>query len=158
METFSFKNSLKTLLFFVVLVFTLSGITYALPVGPPTAYGCAHFDLSADADPPEIIAIICPLLRVINILLFSASFIFAIMLGYAGIKLSMALGDPKGYESARLTMLYAFIGLFVVLASFTLISIVTGLFGFSITSPQSLVNLFFGNIVLFLGNFGIQFN
>lgn len=106
-------------------------------------------------DPPSIARIFCPLIKVINFLVFSASLVFGIMLGYGGIKMSLALGDPKGFEGAKMTMTYAVMGLAVVLGFFVILNIASAMFGYNLVSPDNITNTFFGNMNALLEMIGI---
>ncbi len=60
-------------------------------------------------------------------------FVLLLMLIRGGIGYITAQGDPKAVASARSTITWAFIGLLVVLASFLIISLLTGVLGVDLT-------------------------
>ncbi len=60
-------------------------------------------------------------------------FVLLLMLIRGGIGYITAQGDPKAVASARSTLTWAFIGLLVVLASFLIISLLTGVLGVDLT-------------------------
>jgi len=142
----------------LVSLFFLTPNVYAVPMSP-TPYSCPSIvdwgSGSGDADPPSIAAIICPLLRVVNIALYSSSLVFAIMAAYGGIKMSQSLGDPKGFQGAKDTIFYAFLGFLAVLGSFSIVGIAAGMVGINASSPQGIVNTFYASLVNLLSNFGI---
>lgn len=53
----------------------------------------------------------------------------------AGIKWTMAQGDPKALQSARGTLFWAIIGAIICVAIFTLLKMVMGWFGYEINYP-----------------------
>ena len=73
--------------------------------------------------------IICPLLRLLNLALMLSGVVLAVLIGYGAIKLSVSLGDPKGYEGSMRTFLFAIIGFFVVVGSFSLLLILNRTLG-----------------------------
>jgi hypothetical protein len=97
------------------------------------AQGCS---LGGDGAPdPSSIA--CILSNIISIAIGVAGAIFVAMIAYGAIKLSMALGDPKGYAGAISTWQYALIGVGAVVGVYGILSIVGKLVGVDF-SPGSL--------------------
>jgi hypothetical protein len=108
---------------FLTLAFILS-----MPLGAHAQqpYDCGS--LTADS-PPQLHQIVCPVARVFNLLLFAAGVVLVVMLAYGGIKISSALGDPKGFEAGKQTLTYAIIGVACVLGVFVILNIVMSLLG-----------------------------
>ncbi len=94
---------------------------------------------------PDPAAFACILERLITIAVVVAGLIFIAMVGYGAIKLSMALGDPKGYAGAISTWQYALIGLFAIILVGGILSVVGKLIGVDI-SPAGLVSMLQGAI------------
>ncbi len=78
---------------------------------------------------PKPSQIICPFLRVVNLALMVSGVALAVFIGYGAIKLSVSLGDPKGYEGAMRTFLFAIIGFFIVVGAFSLLTILNNTLG-----------------------------
>jgi hypothetical protein len=129
---------------FVTLLLTLSlFFNFSYASAATVAGYCAGSVLVNDANPPSIAGLICPIVRIFNLLILASGLVFAMMIGYGSIKLSMALGDPKGFDAAKMTLFYAFLGFGVVLGSFTILSILSGFLGAGIISnPLSLFDGF----------------
>lgn len=106
--------------------------------------------VGSDEGAPDPASIACILGRIIVIAIVVAGAIFIAMVAYGAVKLSMALGDPKGYGGAITTWQYALIGLFAVIAVGAVLSIVGKLIGVSLT-PDALIGQLQGAInTLFL--------
>jgi len=73
--------------------------------------------------------IICPFLRLINLALMLSGVVLTVFIGYGAIKLSVSLGDPKGYEGSMRTFLFAIIGFFIVVGAFSLLFILNNTLG-----------------------------
>lgn len=131
-------RALTTIIIFIGLLFTLS--VYSQPV---MAIDCSDIitGTSEGADPPTLAQIVCPFARVLNIAILAAGAVFVLMLLYGGIKLTLALGDPKGYEGAKNTMTWALLGFLVIIGAVAILFIATRLFGiqFDITNPFALI-------------------
>src|SRR3989344_8277583 len=80
-------------------------------------------DLLGD-EPPSLTQLFCPVVRVFNAAILLVGAILVIMIIYGAIKLALSLGDPKGFESAKATWLYAGIGLGVILGFWGLLTII----------------------------------
>lgn len=152
-------NNLKKYFFPILIVIVALVIPHQIAFAA-TPFTCASIaEGSPEDDPPLILFIACPLIKAINVLVFASTLVFAAMLGWGAIKMSLALGDPKGYEAAKNTMFYAFIGFCVVVFSFVILNIVSRIFGWSIGgNPNDLFMTFQTNFENFLGSFGIRFN
>lgn len=123
----AFKTFSTYALVFLVLL-NLQASFFAAHAQQVEAF-CASVNIIDPENPPSVAAMICPLVRILNILFFAAAAVFAIMVAYGGIKMNLAMGDPKGFESAKLTIFYAFMGLFVCLGAGTIVIILSNLLG-----------------------------
>ena len=72
------------------------------------------------------------IIRVFDFLILLASGVFVVFIIMGAIKMSLAQGDPKNLDAARWTMIYAFIGLIIVLLFFVVVRI---LFSFTGQDP-----------------------
>jgi TRAP-type C4-dicarboxylate transport system permease small subunit len=79
----------------------------------------------------SIASVLCPASRVLSLAVSAAGAIFAIYVVYAGVKLALAWGDPKGFEAAKWSLTYSIIGFAIILGFFTILRLVLGLFGAS---------------------------
>ncbi|MFC1722029.1 pilin [Patescibacteria group bacterium] len=128
-------TSAKIFLFTLPLVLSLflSGFAYA------------QLDCNIDYDPscnpltdpncspsPRPSQMLCPFIRIINVMLFFGGVVFAVIIGWGAIKLATAWGDPKGLDSAKKTWTYALIGLFVVVGAVSIMTIISNTFGLGI--------------------------
>lgn len=93
---------------------------------------------------PQPWQILCPLLRFLNFAIVVAGIVFAVMIAYGAIKISLSLGDPKAYAGAWRNMWFAILGVFVVLGAYGIIRILSSVFGLNInflgTGPHGVLN------------------
>lgn len=71
------------------------------------------------------------LVRIINVLLISSGAVLVAMIAYGVWKSSLATGDPRGLEGAKLTWTYAIYGFFVIVGAFAIFIIAQGMLGIS---------------------------
>lgn len=129
----------KLVLSLFVFVLFFSFFQNTAHAGPGT-YCYIEPDLAA----PHPRHIICPLIRIVNLLLLVSGVGLAVFIGYGAIKLSASLGDPKAFEGALRTFLFAIIGFFVIVGSFALLFILDrtlGL-GFGFSTPADIAGRF----------------
>ncbi|OGC39070.1 hypothetical protein A3K42_00680 [candidate division WWE3 bacterium RBG_13_37_7] len=114
----------KLLLTFFILLLSLNltPISWALD--------CSG-GISDDMKSTSLATIVCPVARGLNVLIWASGVIFAIFIVYSAIKLSMAAGDPKGFDAAKNTLMYAIIGFGIVLGFFVIFQLASGIFGLS---------------------------
>lgn len=76
-----------------------------------------------------------PLFTNVITALFSLAGVVALFLIiYSGIKFITSTGDPKQVEGARKTLTYAVIGLLVILFSFFIVNVISGITGVKLFS------------------------
>lgn len=85
--------------------------------------------ITQDSGPPHPLQILCPLKRGLNVAIAFVGVVLPIMIVIGGIKLALAVGDPKGLEAARGTWTWAIIGSIVILGFFTIMLIISRLLG-----------------------------
>jgi hypothetical protein len=105
-----FKSIFSLILFSALLT---------LAIKPAFAATC----LPLGDDPPSITEIVCPVIRIINTATIVSGAVFTIMVLYGGIKLALAMGDPKGFQAAKGTLTWALIGFSVVVFSVTILTL-----------------------------------
>ncbi|HVZ12811.1 MAG TPA: pilin [Patescibacteria group bacterium] len=74
--------------------------------------------------------------NVINFLVMFAGIVCVFLIVYAGIRLVMSEGDPEKISTARKTLIYAIFGLVIVIMSFFILGLVSGLTGVSRIAPK----------------------
>ena len=94
------------------------------------------FLLSAQADDPVVIAdntqiyvVVTAVQRIFNFFIILVTGVVVYFFIFAGVKMSLAHGDPKALESAKWTFIYAFIGMMIVVFFFTIVSLIFSIFG-----------------------------
>jgi hypothetical protein len=81
------------------------------------------------SDPPHPSQMLCPFLRIFNVVLIAGGVVLLIFIVVGAVKMATALGDPKGLSSARDTWLYAVIGVFIVAGVYAIFRILNTTFG-----------------------------
>lgn len=95
---------------------------------------CNNINLRSDVSNRTTInplAIVCPIIKTFNAMLLLAGAVFVGMVFYASYQYSTATGDPKAAAGAKNTLTYAILGFVAILATFTIMNIVGGVFGIS---------------------------
>jgi len=79
-----------------------------------------------------------------NIFVYVAAIVMVAMIAFGVWKSSMAIGDPRGLESAKQTWTYALFGFMVIVLFFVIFNIVARLFGVtSLGGPRSILGKVF---------------
>jgi hypothetical protein len=106
------------------------------------AYDCEGIlrpDLE-EGNAPSPVAIVCVVGRLLNIALLFVGLVFIAVIAFSAWKLSLAFGDPKGFQGARNTWTYAVLGGLIVVGVFAVSLILANFFGIpGIITPQFLV-------------------
>jgi len=85
--------------------------------------------------------------RIFNTALYAAGAALVVMVAYGVWKSSMAVGDPRALEGAKLTWTYAIYGFFVIVLFFVIFMIVAGWFGItSLPNPGLFITNMFSAI------------
>lgn len=137
-----FKRNLSKLVA-AVLVFTA---VFTLNLN--NAYAAVDCNASGSLigdEPPSLEMLVCPIVRVFNMIILLVGVVLIIMIIYGAIKLALSLGDPKGLESAKATWVHAGIGLGIVLGFWGILTILMNRFGITnatrgFTSPMDPFN------------------
>lgn len=106
------------------------------------------FLLSAQADDPVVIAdntqiyvVVTAVQRIFNFFIILVTGVVVYFFIFAGVKMSLAHGDPKALESAKWTFIYAFIGMMIVVFFFTIVSLIFSIFGITgLVNPNTPFN------------------
>lgn len=134
-------NKFLSFLLFTLLLLNLYGVTHAA------------VDCSRGVEDPNVSSLICPIMRVVNIVAYVVGTVFIIMILWGAFKLSLAWGDPKSYASAISTWYWVVIGFGVVVGFYAFANIVATVFGMQLPNP---VETFQINVCNFLRNAGIN--
>jgi hypothetical protein len=92
-------------------------------------------------DPPLLSSIVNVAGRVLNIAVGVAGLVLVVMVAYGVWKSSLASGDPRGLEGAKLTWTYALYGFFIVVGFFAAVLIISRLIGVSLSPSSFLSNV-----------------
>lgn len=125
--------------------------------GPGEDYVAVCSELENDTweGAPSPLAIICPLIRYLNIILFASAAVFVMMVFATAIKYSLAQGDPKALQGAKGTLTWAIVGFIVIIGVFTMLIIFKNVLGLKdnpILNPVGVLN---DNLMELLDKFGI---
>ncbi|MFA6981459.1 MAG: hypothetical protein WC243_00300 [Patescibacteria group bacterium] len=112
----------------------------------------AQFSSSPDEYPPDLVDVLDVIVKVFNVLVFSAGVALAVLILLAAYKFAMAQGDPKGVEGAKKTLTYAVLGFIVVIGVYGLLSLIVSTIGADAGSgnPASLISNIRTQIIQFL--------
>ena len=128
-------------------IFSILFVLLLVSSAPVFAADALPCDLTDDA--PQLYQIVCPVARVINVLIIVVGVVLVVMIVMGALKMSLALGDPKGFSGALTTWQFAAIGGFIVVGVFAILFIIFNLFGINL-NPFEMTN--------FLANFILQFS
>jgi len=112
-----FKKTLKLGLLQSIIFLTL--------LQPVHAVDC---NITTDADPSPV-QIICPLAKILSVLVYAGGALFIVTVFITAYKLAMSQGDPKGIQGARDTATYAVFGFIIVIGVVTILKIIQVAFG-----------------------------
>jgi len=121
------KYQLFKYIFIILLVFFSASPAYA-------GY-CDNYD----PDEPTLSNFLCPVVRIVNVVVGVAGVLLIALIVFGGIKLSMSFGDPKGLAGATLSWTWMVIGFLIIVGFFVIYMIVVNLFGIdSFSSPDGI--------------------
>ena len=111
----------RLLLVLIVLVVSVNlNFTYALNC--PTYSNPNSWSFSG---------ILCPVVQIINIMLFTSGSVFIVMILVGAYKYAVSVGDVKAVDGAKQTLTYAVFGFFAVVGVYTLLYVLGNAFGFN---------------------------
>lgn len=131
------SNLFKILIITVPIILLNTRVSLADPpaTATPVAYGadyassCAELESIDWSKAPSPMAIICPVVRLLNVLVLSAAAIFVIFIFITSIKYAMSQGDPKALQASAQTLKTAIIGFFLVIGVYTILTIIKNVLG-----------------------------
>jgi hypothetical protein len=122
---------------------------------PTYADRCEELTKESWEGAPSPLAIICPMVRYLNIIVYASAAVFVIMIFAGAIKFSLAQGDPKAIQGAKGSLTWAVIGFIVIIGVFTMLTIFKNVLGLKdnpIADPVGAINR---NLMDLLNRFGI---
>jgi hypothetical protein len=151
----------KSLLLAGIIITTSSSISsaaFAASVSRDYAKACAELEDSSTTwtNAPSPMAILCPVVRTLNVLVLSAGAIFVIFVFISAIKYALSQGDPKALQASQQTLTTAVIGFIVVIGVYTLLTIIKNVLGLKdnpITDPFGTLS---ENLARLFEKFGIS--
>ncbi|HLD51504.1 hypothetical protein A3K34_04500 [candidate division WWE3 bacterium RIFOXYC1_FULL_40_10] len=131
---------MKNIITFLVTIAFISTLTGSYAQATWRDY--CELEATSQDPPPE--AIICPIGKLLTIGVYAVGAVFVAVMAFGAWKMSMALGDARALEGAKMTWTYAVMGLFIVLAFFGSFSMISGMLGIRsdtfIATPEALVD------------------
>ena len=115
-------RTIKSLFLFLFLFVLYSPLSLA-------AIDCSRNFIEGSDHNTPLEAMLCPASKALNYAIAASSVVFALYVIYAGVKLSLAWGDPKGFDSARNSLTYSVVGFGIIMGFFILIRIALNLLG-----------------------------
>lgn len=103
------------------------------------------------AGDPHPLAIICVIVRLLNIFLLSVGAIFVMYVFMSAIKFAMAQGDPKALQGAKQSLTVAIIGMLIVAGVFTILTILRNVLGLQyqlLTNPFDVLSKNLADLLL----------
>ena len=125
------------------------------PVGPKYVATCEELTRTTLDKAPSPLAILCPLVRFLNVLLLASAAVFVMYVFLSAIKFAMSQGDPKALQGAKGSLTWAVIGFIVIIGVFAMLVIIKNVLGLKdnpILDPIGALN---DNLIKLLDNFGI---
>lgn len=153
----TFKNLFAGLFLatvFFVGLFSAGNIAYAKMENDYTQV-CKTLETTSWEDPHPI-AIICPIVRLLNVFVLSAGAFFVLFVFISAIKYALAQGDPKALEASKQTLTMAVVGFLVIIGVYTILTIVKNVLGLAdnpITNPFGVLS---ENLAKLLEKFNIS--
>lgn len=74
-------------------------------------------------------AILCPIVRIVNVVMLSSAVFFVIFIFMASIKYSLSQGDPKALEASKQTLINSVLGFLLIVGSWTILRIIVNILG-----------------------------
>ena len=67
-----------------------------------------------------------PIKNIVNTLLYVVGILAVVMIIFAGVKMTTSAGNPGAVEKAKLTLIYAIVGLAISLLAYAIVNFVVG--------------------------------
>jgi|GEM_PF-3940235 hypothetical protein len=112
---------------------------------PPAEYETRCEELTQETweGAPSPLAILCPVVRYLNLVLYASAAIFVAMVFASALKFALAQGDPKALQGAKGSLTWAIIGFIVIIGVFTLLVVLKNVLGLKdspILNPVGVLN------------------
>jgi len=153
----TFKNLFAGLflatLFFVGLI---SAGNTAYAVRNDYANLCDELESTSWDRAPHPLAILCPIVRLLNVFVLSAGAFFVLFVFISAIKYALSQGDPKALEASKQTLTMAVVGFLVIIGVYTILTILKNVLGLAdnpITNPFGVLS---ENLAKLLEKFNIS--
>jgi len=143
MQHQEFKKILIVCAFFLLGPFSLSTTVHAAgSIKQNYTQACKELESATWSGAPSPMAIICPIVRIMNVLVLSAGAVFVVFIFVSAIKYALSQGDPKALQAAQQTLTTTIIGFIIVIGVWTILTIITNVFGFNsaILNPFGTLN------------------
>lgn len=104
---------------------------------------CNELTQTAWDKAPSPLAILCPLVRYLNVILYASAAVFIAMVFLSAIKYALSQGDPKALQGAKGALTWAIVGFIVVIGVFTMLVIFKNVLGLKdnlILNPVGILN------------------
>lgn len=117
------KKILLNIIFSLTILLGINGSAYAVNVFQPCSGGAANTTVCQEASKNQNgkNPVISAVKVVLNVMSIVAGFLAVIMIIIAGLRLVTGGGDANTYNTARGSIIYAAIGIFVVVLSQTIV-------------------------------------
>ncbi len=122
------KNLLPTSIIAVILSFGLGGSAHAA-VNHVYQDTCTELENTNWTDAPSPMAIICPVARLLNVLVLSAGAFFVVFIFVSAIKYALSQGDPKALQASQQTLTTAVVGFIIIIGVYTILTIIKNVLG-----------------------------
>ncbi len=153
----TFKNLFAGL--FLAMVFFVGSFfaqNTAYAVRSDYANLCTELESTSWSGAPHPVAIICPIVRLLNVFVLSAGAFFVLFVFISAIKYALSQGDPKALEASKQTLTMAVVGFLVIIGVYTILTILKNVLGLAdnpITNPFGVLSQ---NLARLLEKFNIS--
>lgn len=121
----------KRVTFLVLLAVALFGLDRSAFAVVNDIYqdACGELESTTWEGAPSPMAIICPVVRFLNVLVLSAGAFFVAFVFISAIKYALSQGDPKALQASQQTLTTAVIGFLVIIGVYTILTIIKNVLG-----------------------------
>lgn len=122
-----YRDFNKILICIFIIAFSVVVVPARTTYAAGAAFSCP--DTPNYDDNPDPRLIVCPIIKVLNVLVLTGGAVFVGMLFFSAFKFAMSQGDPKGVQGAKDTATLAVMGFVIVIGLFVIITFVKNAFG-----------------------------
>lgn len=134
----------------------VSTSTQCLDTAPLLGSVCEELTENTWEKAPSPMAILCPLVRYLNLILYASAAVFVIMVFLSAIKYALSQGDPKALQGAKGSLTWAIIGFLVIIGVFTMLVILKNVLGLEDNVVLNPVGVLKKNLMDLFDKFGIK--